>query len=131
MQVCPRLDQILGPQRRVRVQEFGLAGSEPSRLDEQPHGNPRPNDAGLATADIRPAVDSRETIVELGDDISHEPRLFTPGETTDQIDSLFKNSHSSHYPRRLPGAERPPSRDRTDLDPLREKGVRHEWHCRA
>ena len=41
MPVGPRLDQILGTQRRVSPQQVGLAGPQPTGLNEQPHGNTR------------------------------------------------------------------------------------------
>jgi hypothetical protein len=93
MPVGPRLDQILGTQRRVGPQKVGLAGPEPTGLNEQPHWNTSANDARLTAADIRQGIDPGKTFVKLGDNVSHQPRLLTTREAANQIDCLFKGRH--------------------------------------
>lgn len=93
MPVGPRLDQILGTQRRVGPQQVGLAGPEPTGLNEQPHGNTRANDARLTAADIRQGIDPGKTFVKLGDNVSHQTRLLATRKAANQIDCLFKGRH--------------------------------------
>jgi len=95
MPVGPRLDQILGTQRRVGAQQVGFAGPEPTGLNEQPHGNARAYDARLTAADIRQGIDPGKAFVKLGDNVSHQPRLLATREAANKIDCLFKGRHSS------------------------------------
>ena len=56
--IRPGVHKIFGAQRRVGLQQFPFGCAKLSRLLEQPHGNSRSNDARLASAYVRPRVDS-------------------------------------------------------------------------
>lgn len=91
--VGPRFYEILSAKSRVSLQQVGFTRPEPPSLYKEPHGDSCANDARLATADVRSAVDAGKVLVELGNEIAHEPGFLGPGQPSNQVDRLFEYGH--------------------------------------
>lgn len=92
--VSPGVPEIVGPKRRITGKERLVGGPEPASLLQDPHRDPRSNDAGLAAADLRHRLQQGFEFAQS----SHGLIISTP--------RFWGSSAQSRTPRRSPTTAR-------------------------
>ncbi len=66
--IGPGIGEITGLQRWIIQQELRFGSTQSPGLHEEPYGDPGTNDARIAAADTRRAVDTRKGLADIASD---------------------------------------------------------------
>src|SRR5207249_4359181 len=91
--VGPSVDQILGAQGWVRVQDLSVAETGTARLLKEPHGDARPHDDHIAAAHTGDTLDAREGIAQVPRDPLEDLRLLGAAEVLKELSDMDEIAH--------------------------------------
>lgn len=96
--IVPGIGQILRRHRRVRAQDIGVRHARLPHAMQNPHGNARSDDAGLATANPIARLDARKSIAQILHHMLQHAGLLGTRQLSQKLLHLLQRTHSSILP---------------------------------
>ena len=91
--VGPSLREILGSQRGICLEQFGIRRAQPPRLFQQLNRNPGADGARLTTAHSGAAFNAGEVIPQIPLDGLEQLQLLRPRQRRQQVLELLEHGH--------------------------------------